>query len=138
MKQISDAAAMSAGCAKSNHHLFFGDGRKIQMSPAALFEKMSDKIVRMETLHHDDDRAFDFVVEARQQRIGIPLLERFSRALGLRILRLERIVDDEEIAATTGQSAADGGREARPSGGGHDLGLRVLCRANAGCREYAP
>ena len=64
MKQISDAAPMTAFCAEGNDRLFFGDGRKVQMLPAALFKEMADKIVQMEALHHDDDRAFDLMIEA--------------------------------------------------------------------------
>jgi len=36
------------------------------MDPAALFEKMTNQVLRMEALHNDDNRTADFVVEPGQ------------------------------------------------------------------------
>jgi hypothetical protein len=42
------------------------------------------------------------------------------------VVRLERIVDDDDVAASTGQRAADRGRQTEPARGKLDLGFRVL------------
>ena len=77
------------------------------MGPAALLEQMAGKVVDMKALHHDDDRAGAFVVEARRHRVSEP----FSCAFALHrrhcIRRFLRIVDDDERAAAPGQRAAN-------------------------------
>ena len=77
MEQLSDAAVVFAGFTERDGHCLLGDGRKVQVPPATLLEEMADEIVGMEALHDDDDRAVVLVIEARQQCVGIPLLQRF-------------------------------------------------------------
>src|SRR5262245_26918119 len=51
------------------------------MGPAILLDHMANEIFRMQSLHHNDDRIRCFVVETRQQGVGVPLQAPFSRAV---------------------------------------------------------
>src|SRR5258707_10585677 len=99
---------------------------------------MTDEIIRVETLHDDNNRALRLVVQPGQQSVGVPLLQGVPGALRLRLLRLQRVVDNHEITATTGQGATYRGRKPRTSRCRHDFGLGVLCRTDPGGREYGP
>ena len=65
----------------------------------------------MHALHHDDDGAGLLVIEARQQRVVVPGIDAAALCFRVRVDRLQRIVDDDEIAAASGQGAADRGRQ---------------------------
>src|SRR5215813_11379754 len=58
--------------------------------------------------------------------------------LRLGVSRFDRIVDDQHIAAPTGQSSADRGCEAKAVPGCRNLGFGILAPAEAGCGERAP
>ena len=108
------------------------------MPPAALLQQMSNEVIWMQALHHDDDRSFRFMIEPRQQRVGVPLPQRIPSALRLRVLRLKWIIDDDEIATATGQGAAHGGCEPQPARRGHDFSFGIFCGTDPGGWEYAP
>jgi hypothetical protein len=76
------------------------DGGQIEMVEAAVLEKVADEIVDMQALHDDHDRILGLVVEPGQERIRVPLPKIVASGLGLRLLGLEGIVDDQEVAAT--------------------------------------
>src|ERR1700680_4843261 len=108
------------------------------MPPASLLQQMTDEIIRVEALHDDDDRTLRLVIQPGQQSVGVPLLQGVPGALRLRLLRLQRVVDNHEITATTGQGATYRGRKPRTSRRGHDFGLGVLCWTDPGGGEYGP
>jgi hypothetical protein len=54
------------------------------------------------------------------------------------IVRLQRIIDDDDVAASTGQRAADRGRQPEPARGQLDLGFRVLVWADPRRGERRP
>ena len=89
----------------------------------------------MDALHNDDNRACTLVVETRQQRVYEPLIG--GRALRFRkgVIRFQRIVDNDDIAAAAGQGAADRCREAEPAFCELNLSFRVLVRPDAGIWE---
>jgi len=92
------------------------------MPPAFLLEQMTDEVIGVETLHDNDNRTLCLVIQPRQQSVGIPLLQGISGALRLCFLRLQRVVDNHEITATTGQGATYRGCKPRASRCGHDFG----------------
>src|SRR5262245_41250921 len=126
MQKIADAAVMITIDAERDAAVGLGDRGKIEMLPTSLLEQMANKIVRMQALHHHYDRTFGFVVKPRKKCTGEPLFLRLTRAFRVRILWFERVVDNEQVAAATGQCATDRGGQARAAGGGHDFSFGVL------------
>ena len=89
----------------------------------------------MEALHHDDDCAVNLVVKTRQQCVFIPLDGLLPDGFGLRVLRLDRIVDNDDVAATAGERAADRSGQAITAFRGAHLGFRVLGFVDPGSRK---
>jgi hypothetical protein len=87
---------------------------------------MADEIVLMQALHDEDNPAVLLVVEAAIERIVIPLIDLVSLSLGNGLVRLEGIVDDEQVGAAAGQHAADGGGKPMALGRSHELLHRLL------------
>jgi hypothetical protein len=77
----------------------------------------------VDALHDDHDRSCALVVKAGQQRIHEPLVGCGSLCLRQGVIRLERIVDDDDVAASTGQRAADRSRQTESARGKLDLGF---------------
>ena len=87
----------------------FGNRRQIEVRPAVLLQQMADKIVHVQALHDHDDGVLALVVQTAKQRVRVPLLGAFARRFRIGVLRLQRIVDDDEVAAAAGEGAADRG-----------------------------
>ena len=84
------------------------------MLPTPLLEQMANRIVRMQSLHHQTMIEPSDLWSSRDNKCArVPLFLRLTRAFRLCILRLERIVDNDQVAAATGQGATDRGGEAR-------------------------
>jgi hypothetical protein len=65
----------------------------------------------MESLHGDDDEAFLMVIEPAKSSVAKPVIRAHKGYLGVGIVGLDWIIDNQDVAATTGQSAADRCRE---------------------------
>ena len=115
-----------------------GDGRQVQMRPLTLLENMGSKIVDMDALHDDDDGAIPLVVQAGIEGAVIPLLDRVAPRLGESLLRLDRVVDDDEVAASASERPANGGGKPATSSRGLEVLLRQLLRVEAGLRKQLP
>ena len=63
MQEIADAAVVITIDAERNNAFGLGDRGKVEMLPTPLLDQMANKIVRVQTLHHHNDRAFGFVVK---------------------------------------------------------------------------
>src|SRR6187397_2917460 len=107
------------------------------MRPTILLQQVTYEIIGMQTLHDDNNRTLGFVIQPRQQRVGIPLLEGIPGALRLCILWLQRVVDNDKISAAPGQGAADRSCEPRASRGRHHLGFGILDGTNSSGGKYA-
>ncbi len=79
---------------------------------------MADEIVDVDALHHDDDHVVLLAVEPRVKCAIEPLLDGFAPDLGHRVRRLDRIADNDEVAAPPGERAA----ERRP------VAVALVCR----------
>ena len=126
MQKIADPPLVITVDAERNTAVGLGDRGKVEMLPTPLLDQMASKIVRVQALHHHYDRAFGFVVKPRKKGAGEPLFLRLTRAFRVRILWFERVVDNDQVAAATGQCATDRGGQARAAGGGHDFSFGVL------------
>ena len=87
----------------------FGDCRKAHDLPLLLPEDMADEIVFVQPLHDYDDGAVPFVIEPAVEGVVVPLVGGLPLRLGERLLRLQRIVDHDDVGAASGQHATIGG-----------------------------
>src|SRR5262249_62096495 len=83
------------------------------------------QMVLMLTLHDDNDRAILFVVEARDQGAGVPFDQALARRFRRRILGFLRIVEDNEVAAASGEGAANRSGVPAAPGRGDEFGAGI-------------
>jgi len=102
-----------------------GNCRQVQDFKAALFLQVAGEIVLMNALHDENDACDLFVVGTAQQGGTIPLDRPLPDRFGMRIVLLERIVDDHQVAAQSSQRALDRGGVALTSHRRHDLPVGV-------------
>src|SRR5437763_15801628 len=98
---------------------------------------MTDEIVLVQPLHDDHDGAVTLIVEAAVKGVVVPLVGGFSLRVGERLLRLQRIVDQNDVGAASGQHAAGGGGEPISLPGGDELLPGLAVSGEAG-REEPP
>jgi hypothetical protein len=67
----------------------------------------------MEPLHRDVDETLGGIIEPAEGGVAEPFDRRFPSDFGLGIVGLDRIIDDQDLAATAGERAADRGGQAR-------------------------
>ena len=119
-----------------NNLVELGDGGKVEDLPfIGLAGHEAGKIIHVDALHDDDDGAGAFVVEAGQQGVLEPFVAGVAFGLGIGVVGLQGIVDNDHVAAATGQRAPDRCRQAEPARGEFDLGLSVLERSDPRVRE---
>ncbi len=103
-----------------------------------LLQQMTGQVVLVEPLHRGDDGAGLLVVEAAIERLVVKFVDPPALGFGFRLGRLDRIVDDQGVAAPPGQRAADRCGQAKAVTGGGELGLGVFARIDAGGGEDPP
>ena len=88
-----------------------GDRREAHDLPRLLRQHVPREVVLVQSVHDEDDRASELVVQSAVEGVVEPVVRRL--ALGLRqcLLGLQRVVDDDEVGAAPGQYAADRGGE---------------------------
>jgi hypothetical protein len=64
---------------------------------------MTDEVVLVQPLHDDDNRAPPLVVEPTVEGVGVPLVVVFAPPVGERLIRLQGIVDQQDVGAAPGQ-----------------------------------
>src|SRR6516225_3924449 len=65
---------------------------------------MADEIVLVQPLHDDDDGATALVIEPAVESVHEPLVAGLPLRLGERFLRLQRIVDQDDVGAASALS----------------------------------
>src|SRR6516164_4076555 len=128
---------MEASLANWNLMLRFCNRRQIEVRPAFLLKKMTNKVTQVQPLHDYDDGVVGLVVQAAEQRVRVPLLGPFASGFRIGILWLERIVDDNEVAAAAGEGATDRGGQPVATAGGGKFQFSVLGQADPGLRKQA-
>src|SRR5271157_484075 len=99
---LAELATVRASVSKRDNLLEFRYCRKAEDFPfVGLAQQEPGQIVHMNALHDDHDRAGALIVKSRKQRIGEPLIG--PRSLGLRpgVVGLERVINDDDPAAST-------------------------------------
>lgn len=138
MEHISYDRLVHTTIANGNLLRLFGDGGQIEMRPvfALVLQDVSDQIIDMQPLHHQDDDALLLIVEASGEGGFEPADDSVSSCLRHGVFRLERIIDNDVCAADTGQRPADRGCIAKASFGRQKLDYGVLLGAHT--RKEAP
>lgn len=70
---------------------------------------MTRQIIRVETLHGQNDRALLRMVEARRDGVVVDRLDLLARQLGIDLLPLVGIIDDDDVGAAAEHAALKGG-----------------------------
>src|ERR1700760_4904578 len=74
------------------------DRREVENLPIALTESVSDEVILMYALHHNNDAARILVFEPTEQGIVEPVIRKIALGRRQRVGRLQRIIDDDKIA----------------------------------------
>ena len=117
------------------HLVGFGDRRKAHDLPRLLREHVADEVVLVQPLHDDDDGAMPLVVEPAVEGVDEPLVGGLPPRLGERLLRLQRIVDQDDVGTASGQHAAGRGGQPVALAGGDELLHRLAVRRQAGRKD---
>ncbi|HMF22543.1 MAG TPA: hypothetical protein VKG24_10505, partial [Pseudolabrys sp.] len=99
MQDVADPPCHLLLVAEGNESVLHGDCRQIKVLPTTFFKDVTGKVVLMQALHNDDNRAVILVIKARHQRAAVPIDHAFAGHLRERLLSLERVVDDDEVGA---------------------------------------
>jgi hypothetical protein len=89
----------------------------------------------VQPLHDHDDGGVPLVIEPVVEGVVVPLVGGLPLRLGERLLRLQRIVDQDDVGAASGQHAAGGGGEPVAVPGGDEFLHRVAVRCQAGWKD---
>ena len=138
MEQIAGLAndPAQAGRRRKFPDLFFlGNGGQTHDLPVCLLQHVPGKIVLMQALHCDDDGAARLVVQTGVQGAVVPLIDRAAARVRQRFVRLERVVDDDEIGAAARQNAADRARKPKAVGTGREFLNRLFAPGKRGLGE---
>jgi hypothetical protein len=83
-------------------------GGKAQHFPLVILaQNVPDEIVFMQALHYEDDAAGLFVIEPAIKCVIVPGVNRVTLGLRERLIRFQRVINDNEICSSTGQYATD-------------------------------
>jgi hypothetical protein len=83
------------------HLVSFGDRRKAENLPGFLREDVADGIVFLQPLHDHNDGTTALVVLPAVESVIVPVVSGLSLRLRERLLRLQRIVDQDDIGAAS-------------------------------------
>jgi hypothetical protein len=77
----------------------------------ALLDDVADKVVLVQPLHDDDNRAAALVVEPAIEGVVEPVVGGFALRVGERLFRLQRIIDQDDVGTASGQDTGDNHQE---------------------------
>ena len=89
----------------------------------------------MQPLHDDHDRAMPLVVEPAVERVVIPLVASLALRIRERLIRFQRIVDQDDVGTASGQHATSRGGEPVALSGRDELLNRLAVWRQAGREE---
>lgn len=84
------------------------------MLPVFLLQNVPDQIVLMKALHNNKDASGLLVIQPTVQGMVKPFVHGFALGLRERLVRLERIINDDEVCAAAGQHTSDGVASRKP------------------------
>ena len=83
--------------------VLLGDRREAHDLPILLGQHMADEVILVQPVHDQDNRTRPLVVQPAVEGVVEPLVRRPPLGLRQRLLRLQRIVDDDDVGAAAGQ-----------------------------------
>ena len=98
------------------HLVSFGDRRKAENFPGFLREDVADGIVFLQPLHDHDDGTTALVVLPAVESVIAPVVGGLPLRVGERLLRLQRIIDQDDVGTAAREHATGGGGEPRTGG----------------------
>src|SRR3984893_7624573 len=117
------------------HLVSFGNRRKAENLPGLLREDVADGIVFLQPLHDHDDGTTALVVLPAVKSVIVPVVGGLSLRVGERLLRLQRIVDQDDVGTASGEHATGGGGEPVALAGGDEFLHRLAMRRQAGRKD---
>src|SRR5882757_5298023 len=93
------------------HLVSFGDRRKAENLPGFLREDVADGIVFVQPLHDHDDGTTALVVLPAVESVIVPLVGGLSLRVGKRLLRLQGIIDQDDVGTASREHATGGSGE---------------------------
>jgi hypothetical protein len=117
------------------HLVGFGDRRKAQNFPGLQRKDVADEVGLVQPLHDNDNSAAALVVEPAVQGVDEPVVGGVALRRGERLLRLQRIVDQDDVGAASGQHAAGRGGKPVALAGGDELLNGLAVRRQAGPKD---
>jgi hypothetical protein len=91
---------------------------------------------RLQALHNDDDASGSLVIQPTIERVVIPFIYRLALRFRKRFVRLQRIINDDEVCSTAGQRTSYGSREPEAVLGRDKLLYGLFLRSEP-CRKQA-
>src|SRR6266403_1701416 len=135
MKEISLFTGMGAATAEIVGGCRLRDrGQAQNLKTGIAFEEIANEVIDMDPLHYDYDAGSPLVVGAGHQGRAVPFDDAFAGYVGWGVARLERIVDDREIAAASGQRSPNRGGVSTASERGLDFSIGVAFHSHP--RKY--
>jgi len=115
--------------------LGFGDRWKAHDLPRLLAEHVADQIILVQALHGDDDGAVALVVLLAVEGVVEPLVGGLPLGVGERLLRLQWIVNQDDVGAAPGQHPAIRGGQPVALAGSHELLHRLAMGGEPGRKD---
>src|ERR1700687_4247428 len=106
------------------------------MNPFFWAQYVARQIFQMMALHDHDDHAFALVVQARIKRAIVPVVHRRTPCFRQSVLGLQRVIDDQYVAAAPGERASNRRRASITLMAGDNIHLGVF--AYLGAWENTP
>src|SRR4029077_9785 len=91
------------------HLVSFSDCRKAENLPGLLREDVADGIVLLQAVHDHGGGTTALVVLPAVESVIVPVVGGLSLRVGERLLRLQRIIDQDDVGTASGEHAAGGG-----------------------------
>src|SRR5271155_1988739 len=96
---------------------------------------MADEVVLVQPLHDNYNSATALVVEPAVEGVDEPVVGGVSLRLGERLLRLQGVIDQDDIGTASSQHALGGGGEPVALPGGDELLHSLAVRRQAGPKD---
>src|SRR5271163_2618338 len=98
---------------------------------------MADEVVLVQPLHDNDNSATALVVKPAVEGVDEPVVGGLPLRLGERLLRLQGVIDQDDVGTASGQHAAGGGGEPVTLPGGDEFLHGLAVRRQASPKDLA-
>src|ERR1051325_4459381 len=110
--------------------IFQGYRWEVQMLPSTVSEQLAREIFFVQPLHYHDDDPGPFIIEPRKECRPVIGIDPLSSGMRGRLIRLQWVIDDDEVRAAPGQGAANRNRYSFAPQRRHNLRFRIPLRSH--------